>query len=199
MYLISTVPTDIYQKLDEIINKKHTVRANHELAGNIQSEYLIPDGKGVIWPFLNVLMDEYFKNYPGFLARTSGMTNKASFTLGLHNLWVNFQKKYEFNPVHVHDGLFSFVIWHKVPYTMADEKARFPHMKDDEIRAGHFAFLVINEIGQIQSQCIAADKEWEGKIAMFPASMNHLVYPFYTSDDYRISISGNVGFLSIPE
>ena len=29
MYLISTVPTDIYQKLDEIINKKHTVRANH--------------------------------------------------------------------------------------------------------------------------------------------------------------------------
>ena len=199
MYLISTVPTDIYQKLDEIINKKHTVRANHELAGNIQSEYLIPDGKGVIWPFLNALMDEYFKKYPGFLARTSCMTNKASFTLGLHNLWVNFQKKYEFNPVHVHDGLFSFVIWHKVPYTMADEKARFPHMKDDEIRAGHFAFLVINEIGQIQSQCIAADKEWEGKIAMFPASMNHLVYPFYTSDDYRISISGNVGFLSIPE
>jgi hypothetical protein len=38
------------------------------------------------------------------------------------------------------------------------------------------------------------DKEWEGKIALFPAKLNHLVYPFYTSDEPRISISGNIGF-----
>jgi len=199
MYLVSTVPQDITQKLEEIINKKHTEKANHDLAGNIADEFIISEGKQVVWPMINYLIDEYFKKYPGFLARASGMTNKSSFTLGLHNLWVNFQKKHEFNPVHVHDGLFSFVIWHKVPYTMADEKARFPHMKESEIRAGHFAFLVINELGQIQSQCIAADKEWEGKMVMFPASMNHLVYPFYTSDEQRISISGNIGFTSVPE
>jgi len=38
-------------------------------------------------------IDEYFKKYPGFLARASGMTNKTSFSLGLHNLWVNFERK----------------------------------------------------------------------------------------------------------
>ena len=27
---------------------------------------------------------------------------------------------------------------------------------------------------------------------MFPAGLNPVVYPFYTSDDYRITISGNV-------
>jgi len=27
---------------------------------------------------------------------------------------------------------------------------------------------------------------------IFPARMTHCVYPFYTSQDYRISISGNV-------
>jgi hypothetical protein len=38
------------------------------------------------------------------------------------------------------------------------------------------------------------DNTWEGKMALFPADLNHIVYPFYTSEDYRISISGNVGF-----
>ena len=77
---------------------------------------------------------------------------------------------------------------------MADEKARFPHMKEDEIRAGHFVFVMNNDMGQIVSHAVPADKEWEGKMALFPASLNHQVYPFYTSDEYRISISGNIGF-----
>ena len=29
-------------------------------------------------------------------------------------------------------------------------------------------------------------------MAFFPAKLNHTVNPFYTSDEYRISISGNV-------
>ena len=77
---------------------------------------------------------------------------------------------------------------------MKDEKARFPHMKENEIRAGHFCFLLTNEMGQITDHVIPADKEWEGKMALFPANMNHQVYPFYTSDEYRVSISGNIGF-----
>ena len=36
------------------------------------------------------------------------------------------------------------------------------------------------------------DKAWEGTMILFPSSLNHNVYPFYTSDDYRISISGNL-------
>jgi hypothetical protein len=29
-------------------------------------------------------------------------------------------------------------------------------------------------------------------MAMFPSSLNHEVYPFYTSDDFRITIAGNI-------
>ena len=197
MYLIATVPENITKNLDEIINKKHTAKANHDLAGNIQNEFLIPEGKSVVWPLINECISEHFKKYPNYYARISGMhdTKKTKeFRLQLHSLWVNFQSKHEFNPIHIHDGLFSFVIWHKVPYTMEDEKARFPNMKESEVRAGHFVFLMPNELGNISSHAIPADKEWEGKMALFPASLNHQVYPFYTSDDYRISISGNVGF-----
>ena len=45
MYLITNVPEDMSKKLDEVINKKHTEKANKDLAGNIQKEFMIPDGK----------------------------------------------------------------------------------------------------------------------------------------------------------
>jgi|TARA_R100001015_G_C4580148_1_gene136789 hypothetical protein len=194
MYLIANLPEDVNKKLDEVINKKHTERANQDLAGNIQNEFMLPEGKPIVWPLISTCIQEHFKKFPNYYGRISGMHTTKKFNLQLHHLWVNYQKKYEFNPMHIHDGLFSFVIWHKVPYKIEDERARFPHMKQDEIRAGHFAFLTTNELGQIVSIEIPADKTWEGKMALFPANLNHLVYPFYTSDEYRISISGNVGF-----
>ena len=194
MYLIANVPEDITKNLDEIINKKHTTKANHDLAGNIQNEFLIMEGIPVLWPLIDQCIKAHFDKYPGYFARISGMHKSEQFSLELHSLWVNYQKKHEFNPIHIHDGLFSFVIWHKIPFKMDDEKARFPHMKETEIRAGHFVFLMPNELGHITSHSVPADNEWEGKMALFPAQLNHQVYPFYTSDEYRISISGNVGF-----
>jgi hypothetical protein len=34
----------------------------------------------------------------------------------------------------------------------------------------------------------------ENTLLLFPAKLTHAVYPFYSSDDYRISVSGNVVF-----
>ena len=41
---------------------------------------------------------------------------------------------------------------------------------------------------------IDVDKSFEGKMLMFPAKLQHLVYPFYTSDKERITVSGNIKF-----
>ena len=92
MYLIATVPEDITKKLDEIINKKHTEKANHDLAGNIQNEFLIPDGKPVVWPLINQCIQAHFDKFPSYFSRISGMHNTEHFSLELHNLWVNYQK-----------------------------------------------------------------------------------------------------------
>jgi hypothetical protein len=35
--------------------------------------------------------------------------------------WVNFQEKYEYNPIHLHDGVFSYVIWYQIPFYKEDE------------------------------------------------------------------------------
>jgi hypothetical protein len=39
---------------------------------------------------------------------------------------------------------------------------------------------------------IRADKKYEGKICIFPSYLHHSVFPFYSSDEYRISIAGNL-------
>ncbi len=194
MYLIADVPQNVTDALNKVIAEKNFQKAQHDLAGNIRNEFLIPDGKPYVFPFLFALINEHSKKYPNFWQKITGMQRKKEFTLELFSLWVNFQKKHEFNPVHVHDGLYSFVIWHKIPYKMEDEIARFPDMKKEEVRAGYFSFLGTNEMGRIQTYDLPVDNSWQGKMALFPADLNHQVYPFYTSDEERITISGNIGF-----
>ena len=55
-----------------------------------------------------------------------------------------------------------------------------------------FEFIFIDFLGRLASSRIDVDKSYEGTLIMFPSALNHTVHPFYTSDDYRISISGNL-------
>ena len=57
---------------------------------------------------------------------------------------------------------------------------------------GCFSFYATNGLGEIVPHVIEADKSWEQVIMLFPSITHHQVYPFYTSDDYRITISGNM-------
>ena len=194
MYVLTDVPQDLLKILDDCINEKDLMALNSDLAGNIKHEYAIPKGKAAISHFLMQLIIEHQKKYPDFFKKAHSTLNHRPCEVELFNLWVNFQKKYEFNPMHVHDGLYSFVIWHKVPYTIDNEKQRFTSMREKDIRAGMFSFFYTDPSGKVTQEALPVDNSWEGKVALFPAMLNHMVYPFYTSDDYRISISGNLGF-----
>ena len=59
-------------------------------------------------------------------------------------------------------------------------------------RPGYFSFSYTNIFGEISNCDIAVDKKDEGRILFFPSKMVHQVFPFYTSDEYRITVSGNV-------
>jgi hypothetical protein len=120
----------------------------------------------------------------------SNLTNKNK-QIYLKDVWVNFQKKTEFNPPHTHDGLFSFVIWINVPYYIKDEHDKSPGKYSIENLAGCFQFQYLDTLGSICMHSIPADKTYENTLIIFPSKMVHSVFPFYSSDDYRISISGN--------
>lgn len=109
-------------------------------------------------------------------------------------LWVNFQKKHEYNPVHHHFFKLGWVIWVKIPYDLNAE-LNAPNNKDTidrKKRNSAFEFIYTACTGELQTHPIFLAKEDEGKIIMFPKGLKHTVYPFFTSDDYRISVAGNI-------
>ena len=88
------------------------------LAGNISKSYWVDTLKDN-WFYENVLdscvKTLYFRNwtnhYNVYIAQIQKMPE-----FKLKEFWVNFQKQYEFNPVHNHAGIFS--CWHAWVFLM---------------------------------------------------------------------------------
>jgi hypothetical protein len=104
----------------------------------------------------------------------------------ISSAWVNFQKKHEFARPHAHLGDFSFVIWLKVPFLINDEN------ENGSVEAASFAFHYTNSLGKIQNWTIPVDATYEKRVILFPSDMVHSVYPFYSSDEYRVVVAGNI-------
>ena len=92
--------------------------------------------------------------------------------------WINYQKQGEFLPNHIHNGIFSYVSFIKIP---AECK---------------FEFTFTNIIGNLDFHEIKLTSKDEGKLVFFPAKLPHAAYPFNGSDEERISIAGNILFNS---
>ena len=187
-----TIPPDIYQTLNQEIVDIHTndqgiVRMNTSLAGQITKEYQITKSLPLLNPFLEEMGRAYQKEWDYYPKENP---NK---NLKVESVWVNMQKKLEVNPLHNHDGTLSFVAWLYVPFTLEDER-NMENVKDSRTveLASTFQFVYNNVLGTISNCPMFVEKGWEGRIVMFPAKLLHVVYPFQTSDDYRISIAGNL-------
>ena len=106
--------------------------------------------------------------------------------------WINFQKKHEFNPRHFHTGNYSFVLWIQIPYDL-EEELKLANCVNTKLKHNSlFCFSYLNRFGNTVDNPLLIDKTWEGTMILFPSNLEHQVYPFFTSDDYRISISGNL-------
>ena len=186
------IPPEIYQALNKEIVDIHTndrdiVRMNTSLAGQITKEYQITKSLPLLNPFLEEMGRAYQKQWDYFPKENP---NKD---LKVESVWVNMQKKLEVNPLHNHDGTLSFVAWLYVPFKLEDER-NMPNCKMSRTMeiASTFQFFYTTVLGTIANCPMFVESGWEAKIIMFPAKLLHIVYPFQTSDDYRISIAGNL-------
>jgi hypothetical protein len=169
---------------------------NEQLAGHIKHEYAsTPEMRELLLPIVSSMANRHFMEFPYQLRilkkfyPTLPEQWKGSLDYSLRASWVNFQKKTEYNPIHNHGGLMSFVIWLKVPFKHEDERSYYP---DTTVKnTAGFTFVINGEDG-VAHEPILVDEQFEGQIAVFPSNLSHSVYPFYTSDEYRISISGNL-------
>lgn len=114
---------------------------------------------------------------------------KKNYKLGLTRPWINIQLKNQFIPNHNHNGLLSYVIWVNIPYDI--DKERNEKIKGRN-HASCFEFSYQNILGYTVQKLFKVSKDDEGTLMIFPSRLTHCVYPFYTSDDKRISISGNI-------
>ena len=82
----------------------------------------------------------------------------------------------------------------KIPYKLKEERNFNPVRNSGSPLSSNFVF--VDSTGN--SKTIELDKNFEGVACIFPSHYKHMVYPFYTSDDPRISIAGNISAKYIP-
>jgi hypothetical protein len=188
---IKKVPDHIFNGLKLAANDK-SIEHNANLAGNIEQEFLLDQHIPILEQYLldQIGNDSMLMHY----MNRDFNCNTENKLLGLTRLWVNFQKKHEFNPIHNHDGVFSFIIFLQVPYTREEQKNISPGRKGKFECAGFVEFIHSGLLGNIETVKYPVDKTWEQRMLIFPAKLTHCVYPFYGTDEYRITMSGNVRF-----
>ena len=168
-----------------IENKKES--HGHKLAGNIDSSYVLEDIDN--WLFnklLSPLEAEYDRSFSSLGKRVP--INKYS-PYYLERWWVNYQRQNEFNPLHDHTGIYSFVIWMKIPTSY--EEQNLNNISNTK-SISSFDFYFTDTLGHPMNYSYELSPEMEGIMLFFPSTLQHQVYPFYNCDDVRISVSGNL-------
>ena len=174
-----------------MIEERKEESFNYALAGNITGSYAIKDNNN--WFFDNVLAgliqlycDKFGKSV------VERMPLNRSHLLRLHTFWVNYQRQNEFNPLHDHAALFSFVIWMKIPFDWVEQNQLDIAKNSNAPTISEFQFAYLDVLGRQCNYAYKLSAKDEGKMLFFPGRLNHIVYPFYNCDEERISISGNI-------
>lgn len=197
IHIQSQIPDDILSFLKKesnyiLKNQDQFQKYNETLAGNIEKEYSLKKYRKILSPIVCELANKFVESSNDIDKFNVKTQEDINVNWHLSDMWINFQKKYEFNPIHNHYGLLSFVLWVQIPYDLKEELNLLNSQNSNSPKNSLFEFVFTNLRGEIETSEVNVDKSYEGKIMIFPSNIHHLVYPFYTSDEYRISISGNL-------
>ena len=169
------------------------------LAGNLYGSYALENNKtfynSIIDPLVRCWIKVYGDNIFGDQMKLIPWVS-ANMETYLNDWWVNYQHEGDYNPLHDHGGIFSFVIWMKIPTDWRDQKKlpRSTHSTSNTV--SNFQFVYTNHLGKITTHTYYMSPEMEGGMLFFPANLKHTVYPFYDCKEERISISGNISVRS---
>ena len=190
-----------YDQLWETIKlaSQKPVDIKHQLAGVISTSIdLLPAmrERQKTTPFLSEFLSDairmYCKEY-GTIRLLGDIENQTRISWDLSRMWGNFQRENEFNPLHDHAGVLSFVIWMRVPYESTDQaKLDIAQRSNSKHDVGNFSFSYHDILGGTRSFLYAMGKDKEGMMVMFPSKLKHQVFPFYNCKEERVSISGNL-------
>ena len=121
-FVAEKMPAPIYSDLRAYCEKRRHDEVwdyNWKLAGALDQQsslsewkYECPKLEEYLLDRVNGIWDWVYTTCPWEFNKTKDITK----FIKLHNLWVNYQKKNQYNPIHVHSGVVSFVIFVDIPY-----------------------------------------------------------------------------------
>ena len=181
----------------QIISEENKEDWRGELAGNISKSELIEDKDNWFYKtVLKKLTERLFYRDWDVYYKYHIEKEESPPKFEMSGFWVNYQKQYEFNPLHGHSkGVgFSFVVFMKIPTDWKEQHALPFVAHANSPVASDFAF-VWSEKGhsdRILKQNFPLSSEDEGRMLFFPAFLQHEVFPFYECEEDRVTISGNI-------
>jgi hypothetical protein len=196
-YFIIKLPSTALARLQTYADIPNKSSASHSLVGNItSSEYLHDNDDWFFKNYLEFMCNDYIKDFKYETGEFTGIIEHngvSKHPFMLDSMWINHMKQGEFNPAHTHAGIFSFVIFIKIPTHFNEQHGRPESINSSAPMASNFAFEYMSELGQNKVKHIPMSSDWEGSMIFFPSQLRHQVYPFYNSEEDRITISGNLG------
>jgi hypothetical protein len=181
---ISSIPENLLKKLKiECLNFIKKEKMISGLTSNkVAEHYYLQENNKELFDYLIIFVKKYFKKY-NYLNYYKILNKDAEAIF--QKPWFNIQRKSEFIPNHKHDGILSYSIWIQVPNLENNKKSKFDSC---------FELQYQDILGTIHNNLIPLNKNYEGKFLLFPSNLSHCVYPFFNSDEIRISVSGNICF-----
>ena len=169
-----------------VLDHLHHLVEKYEPDDAKQQWMLVDDENRFQKEVLNPIIQEYVADY--------GFPEKLKTThihdLTFQKFWANYTGKGEYQALHNHDAIWSFVIWLKLPAVANDEQSVKDAMHPD---AGDFILTYSDIIGRTRKVNWKLEKQYnEGHMLLFPSDLYHAVYPHFQTDEKRLSLAGDI-------
>ena len=169
-----------------VLDHLHHLVEKYEPDDAKQQWMLVDDENRFQKEVLNPIIQEYVTDY--------GFPEKLKTThihdLTFQKFWANYTGKGEYQALHNHDAIWSFVIWLKLPAVANDEQSVKDAMHPD---AGDFILTYSDIIGRTRKVNWKLEKQYnEGHMLLFPSDLYHAGYPHFQTDEKRLSLAGDI-------
>ena len=199
------LPDDVLEGMleitDQVLQNPDRENWGKNLAGQIEDEPLIPHqmmmdyklgNNGSVFNWLMNCVGEYVKSCSKQQATSSDWdkVKGVEWLTQMKSCWAVSQWEGEYNPIHIHtECQLSTVLYLKVPEFLPPTK---PERDDD----GSIVFIGSSGINSSLTRNLIKWKPKVGDFFIFPAHLQHCVYPFKTEGDQeRRSVSFNADFI----
>jgi len=205
-----TLPPNVVQGMlditDQVLQDPDRKNWGYNLAGQIQDEPLIPHqmmqdykfkepggNEGNIFNFFMNMVGEYVTHCHKQMATSIDIDKikDEQYMTQMKSCWTISQWSGEYNPIHVHtECQMSTVMYLKVPKFLPSVK---PERNDD----GNIMFIGGAGGGSRLTRNLMKIAPKVGDFYIFPAHLQHTVYPFRTDGDFeRRSVSFNADWIA---